>query len=511
VSLRRVAARCALALLLAGAAPALAAPLPTAFTYQGRLVEAGQPATGTYALTFRLFDAETGGAQVGPTLVVPGVVVTQGVFTVTLDFGPVSWTQARWLDVTVGATLLSPRQPVTPTPAALHAASAASAPFSGLTGVPSGLADGDDVGLTSVPWSIVQNRPAGLDDGDNDTTYTAGTGLALTGTTFSAKGTPLANLVTVAKSGGDFTTIQAAVDSITTAGVGTPWLVYIAPGTYTERVVLKDYVSLRGAGPGITVISAPNGGSGPATVSGANGSTVSYLTIEANGFGGARVVGYYTGTAAVDTTLDHVWISVTDASSMAAVEARGVVLDVRDSQLRSTGFGGQTAIGLDHYEGTVRLVQSDILVSATTVGGQAILTSGYQVHVEGGRLDAFSSNSTGLSVHGVLIYAGEVFLNGVRIRSGGGQQAIGVKAGALLGGVVLVDADVQASGGGQPAVGLAGPGIIQVRNSRISAAVAADPDGGSIRAAHSMIDGTLAAPITCIGAYDAAFAARTCP
>ena len=40
-------------------------------------------------------------------------------------------------------------------------------------------------------WNNIQNRPAGLDDGDDDTTYTAGTGLALNGTHFSVNNSQL--------------------------------------------------------------------------------------------------------------------------------------------------------------------------------------------------------------------------------------------------------------------------------------------------------------------------------
>ncbi len=37
----------------------------TAFTYQGQLKEAGQPYSGPADVTFRLFDAEAGGLQIG--------------------------------------------------------------------------------------------------------------------------------------------------------------------------------------------------------------------------------------------------------------------------------------------------------------------------------------------------------------------------------------------------------------------------------------------------------------
>ena len=40
----------------------------TAFTYQGRLNDGGSPASGSYDLTFALFDAATSGNQVGGTV-----------------------------------------------------------------------------------------------------------------------------------------------------------------------------------------------------------------------------------------------------------------------------------------------------------------------------------------------------------------------------------------------------------------------------------------------------------
>ena len=37
----------------------------TAFTYQGRLADNGNPATGTYELRFAIFDGPTSGSQIG--------------------------------------------------------------------------------------------------------------------------------------------------------------------------------------------------------------------------------------------------------------------------------------------------------------------------------------------------------------------------------------------------------------------------------------------------------------
>ena len=81
-------------------APATAVPVGSAFTYQGRLVDAGNPANGPYDLRFTLFDAATGGVPVGSSVTVDDVAVGQGLFTVSLDFGaPAFAADARWLEV----------------------------------------------------------------------------------------------------------------------------------------------------------------------------------------------------------------------------------------------------------------------------------------------------------------------------------------------------------------------------------------------------------------------------
>ncbi|RMF30819.1 MAG: hypothetical protein D6759_11170 [Chloroflexi bacterium] len=139
--------------------------LGTAFTYQGVLNDGNGPAQGAYDFRFRLYDASTGGNQVGSTVTLDDVSVSDGLFTVELDFGNVFDGRALWLEVAVRPgsstgdyTALSPRQPLTATPYALYA-----------------------LGAGSVAWSDITGRPAGLDDGDDDTTYSAGTGLTLSG------------------------------------------------------------------------------------------------------------------------------------------------------------------------------------------------------------------------------------------------------------------------------------------------------------------------------------------
>src|SRR5258705_4214338 len=64
-------------------------------TYQGRLTDGGTAANGTYDLRFTLWDAVISGNQIPVglpiTLTKTGVNVTNGVFTVQLDFGTSSF------------------------------------------------------------------------------------------------------------------------------------------------------------------------------------------------------------------------------------------------------------------------------------------------------------------------------------------------------------------------------------------------------------------------------------
>ena len=115
----------ALAVLLVAPSGLNAAAVGTAFTYQGQLRDGGVPAGGTYNLQFKLYDAATVGSQVGGTLTLNGVVVTNGLFAVQLDFGTVVAGSARWLETAVNGTTLSPRQELKPVPNSMYASTAA--------------------------------------------------------------------------------------------------------------------------------------------------------------------------------------------------------------------------------------------------------------------------------------------------------------------------------------------------------------------------------------------------
>jgi len=106
----------------------------TAFTYQGKLTDGGNPANAQYDFIFRLFDSS--GTQVGSDLEKADIQVTGGVFTVSLNFGasPFANGVADTLEIAArpGAstglyTTLTPRQSLTSSPYALKSVGASAA------------------------------------------------------------------------------------------------------------------------------------------------------------------------------------------------------------------------------------------------------------------------------------------------------------------------------------------------------------------------------------------------
>jgi hypothetical protein len=103
----------------------------TAFTYQGQLRDNGTNANGAYTMFFKLYDAVTGGNQIGDAIT-NNATLANGLFTVNLDFGAAAFDgNGRWLDISIANTgipeTLSPRVHILPVPYAIMSGSASSA------------------------------------------------------------------------------------------------------------------------------------------------------------------------------------------------------------------------------------------------------------------------------------------------------------------------------------------------------------------------------------------------
>ena len=106
----------------------------TSFTFPNTLPSEITPVTGTFEMEFKLFDAVTGGTQVGATITVAEVAVNNRAFTVQLDFGAAAFPGAdrfveigvrRWSDEPF--TTIPTRAQILSEPYAMRALSAATA------------------------------------------------------------------------------------------------------------------------------------------------------------------------------------------------------------------------------------------------------------------------------------------------------------------------------------------------------------------------------------------------
>lgn len=249
----------------AGQRKAAMAPVGTAFTYQGRLVDNGSTANGNYDFEFSLYDDLTAGTQIGST-VAQTLNVSGGLFTTSLDFGADAFDgESRYLEIAVqlsgggGFTTLTPRQP-----------------------------------MSAVPYA-----------------------------TYAEKVQPVGNIVVVAKSGGDFATLTDALASITTASASNPFLIKVGPGIYQEIIDVKDYVDIEGSGENITILRglggsiSPNinGSSATLRASGDLHAEVRWLTVESDGTGNTMAVSIWASGTTENFRLRNITASAANANT----------------------------------------------------------------------------------------------------------------------------------------------------------------------------------------------------
>ncbi len=159
--------------------------------------------------------------------------------------------------------------------------------------------------------------------------------------------------VIVAKSGGDYTSIQAAVDyAASRASAARPWTVLVAPGVYnlTQTLQLRTHVRLVGSGRYATRLTAAISGqtrhAATAMVAGMNDASIASLSLENNSASGRHAIGIFNlGTSIEVRDIDLV-VSADDPGSSA--DAYGILNDSSSSLIedvtvrvtaKSTAYG----------------------------------------------------------------------------------------------------------------------------------------------------------------------------
>ncbi len=305
---------------------------PGTMTHQGFLVDNGTPVNSTVALKFGIYSASSGGSPLWEETY-NSVTVAEGYYTVMLGSqtpltaGLFSST-TRYLQVsanTGGGYVDLPRQALSSVPYAFQASqadTANAAPWSGLTGVPAGFADGID-----------------NEGGDYE------------------------HVITVSPSGGDFTSVAAALSSISGSSSTNRYLVWVGPGVYTETALssVPAYVHLKGAGPNATVVTSSRTSGSPgnaaATVDLLEDSAIRDMTVRNTGTGTFGLA-LYSAQTSRDTTVDNV---VAEANGVGGVGHYAAYLNdaeltIRDSILRASGATGfvtgiNAAVGIVNIAG----------------------------------------------------------------------------------------------------------------------------------------------------------------
>jgi hypothetical protein len=401
-------------------ASAVASGTPDAVSYQGQVQVDGELYEGTGHFKFAIVDGvgsstwSNDGTSIGGSEPAGGVSlpVNGGVFSVLLgDAGMQPLTGAAFADDEtylhvwfssdgVAFSELTPATRIVPVPYALVA-----------------------------PWSGIADVPADLADGDDDTTYSAGTGIHIAGSVISAEGSSYAEVVVVAKSGGDYDSIQAAIDAVKgVASYKEPYLVWVAPGLYEGEVTVAPHVHLQGAGQGATRLSCGVSGDGippkVATLILASNSSVRDLTVLHDGSGYANVA-----VMAIDGTTDSLLEDVSAQSGGNGENNIGVLVtgsgtEVTLENVTALGeYGSAYNYGLHLTGGATANVRGGSFTARGGISTRGVLNNG-------STLDAVDATVLGEGAtdqnHGLALTGGTAWLRGGAVTGLDGEDARGI-------------------------------------------------------------------------------------
>jgi hypothetical protein len=236
------------------------------------------------------------------------------------------------------------------------------------------------------------------------------------------------NVVAVAKSGGDFTSVQAAIDSITGASEEEPYLVWVAPGVYSETVTMKPFVHLQGAGQEATVISSTVSTSAwppdTATLTLASDTSLRDLTISNSGAGDSNTALLATAGITRALVADVAARALGSGMSNYTIVLSGVVRLHRVSALAENGYA--TNAGLVDLNGAAAVLRGGDFTGRGGGYGGGIFTTGSGTTLEAIDISVLgedgSSNNYGLyNTSGVT-----ATLHGGDFIGRGGTEAYGI-------------------------------------------------------------------------------------
>jgi hypothetical protein len=295
-----------------------------------------------------------------------------------------------------------------------------------------------------------------------------------------------ANVIVVAKYGGDFTDPVIAMDSIIDASVINPYLIKIMPGVYntdTRSINMKEYVDIEGSGENTTTIvgTPSNGGSGVINLY--NHNEIRFVTIERAGTqsGSSASSAVHTfGSSKVSHATIRSYGNAYYRMGIWAISGSTEISDVTiilDSPLCS---GGGRGVEIDSTETTML---NNVKITTTECGGMGIFAYSYdqpsaKVIVNNSSINSSGQLSTGIWIVGSTLVIQNSDIAAINYGLDIGSAPVTIKNSKIQGGAAMV------AGGSNP---------IFIANSQVIG---------------SLLKGDT--PLTCFNNYDVLFAPVSC-
>lgn len=217
------------------------------------------------------------------------------------------------------------------------------------------------------------------------------------------------NRILVAPSGGDFTSIQAAIDSVTPTAAN-PYLIDIAAGTYAEDLVLKSYLHLRGAGIGATVIT-PISASQHLGLTSLSSVKISQLTLFDDTTAGAAIAA---GIFATATSLELVDMRIEGYQSWQVRMEAGSSLRARRIEFE-TGGQAETGITLDSSDAVVADSRFEVQSCAIEVTRGSLALTGSELDAISDLSDVCVRNPTPAAANPSIALIGNRLAGGIEV------------------------------------------------------------------------------------------------
>ena len=421
---------------------------PTVVSYQGQVVLDGTPYDGTGTFKFAVVDADgstTYWSNDGSSSGEPGngvsLTVIKGLFNVLLGDLSLEYMDAPleadvfddtevylrvWFSNDGGTFVqLNPDRRIAAVPYALQAQAA-------LEAANADTVDGEHANAfanathSHTPRNIA---PQGSGSGLNAD--------MVDGLHASQLETHYQNVVVVAKSGGDYTSVQAAINSITDAAAGNPYLVWVAPGVYQEQVTMKPYVHLQGAGQEATLITSTASNSvwppTQATLLLASDASLRDLTVGNSGTGTHKVALMATAGVTHALAMDVTALAQGGGTFNIAIVLRGIGVSVTLQQVTALGENGSTTnMGLNNNNGAAAGLHGGAFTGRGGTYAYGIYNADSDSTLEAESVTALAEN--GSNNFGLYNYDDpEATLRGGSFTGRGGIEAHGIfNSGAML-------------------------------------------------------------------------------